>query len=77
MNRIIVITSQFLNNSSQIITTVLLHKLLYKKLVMLFMVPRHVSKIGTLMLVNPQSVMLRAVPVTLEYGLKSLVRRSV
>ena|SRR2546429_6328129 len=45
---------------------------------MLFIVPRQVSKIGTLMLVNPQSVSgpVRA-PVTFVYDLNSLSRRSM
>jgi hypothetical protein len=55
----------------------MMNLVIYKKLVILSIVPRHVSKIGTLMLVNPQSVMLRAVLVTFAYGLNSFVRRSV
>ena len=52
------------HGARQLSSILLVELYVYKKLVILFMVPRHVSKIGTLILVRPQSVMLRCAAVT-------------
>jgi len=48
-----------------------------RKLVVLFMLPKHLSKIGTLILLNPQSVKFLCAAVSFTNGLNFFVLRSV
>jgi hypothetical protein len=52
-------------------------RLLQRKLVVLAIEFKHVSKIGTLILLNPHNVKFLAAPVTGAYGLNFFVLKSV